>query len=682
MAKHYHAFISYAHDDERWARWLQRSLENYRVPSKLTQQFAGRRSLPARLNPIFRDRDEFASSADLSRSIRAALDSSGALIVICSPTAAGSRWVNEEIRHFQARGLEDRIFCVLVDGSPERDASDCAFPPALLFSAAGSACPDPLAADIRTTADGKRGAMLKIAAALLNVGIDDLRQRDTQRKLRLRGAVAAASLMLAVLTIGLAISAELAREEADIRRAQAESMIGFMLGDLRAKLEPVGRLDLLDAVGDEAMSYFAELAEQGTEQEVFSRAMALRQIGEVRFRQGRLEPAAEAFEESRNVAMALHTASPDNLEYLFELGQAEFWLGYVALEQSQLGSADSAFQKYMEYSRSLLKAEPGNPDFQLELSYAYNNLGAVALQLRKPENALAYFDECIALNKVLVDAEPAETHLRHELGNAYSWLGAALLQLGRLEQSEAAYTAAVQELSVARAASDNALLSENYGQNVYHLGNVKANRGKLTEALSLFAEAHTLFEGLVAHDAENAIWLGDRGISAYFRAELLRIIGERDQAVQLVEAAIGDFQHLLAGDPEDLRSIEHLALAERLAAILAFDDSSLQEAVTLARRAQERMSEITGKNLLKPRTLISAGRVAEGYGQMLRASGNEAGASAVWQDALDLLRAYDSRELEQIAIELKIVAFLKGENPEATHQDALVASGFEDPRFR
>ena len=31
----YRAFISYSHSDERWAGWLHRALESYRVPRRL-----------------------------------------------------------------------------------------------------------------------------------------------------------------------------------------------------------------------------------------------------------------------------------------------------------------------------------------------------------------------------------------------------------------------------------------------------------------------------------------------------------------------------------------------------------------------------------------------------------------------------------------------------------------------
>src|ERR1700680_2661749 len=111
----YTAFLSYSHQDERWAHWLQRGLETYRVPSRLvgTQMAAtGAR----RLAPVFRDRSDLSSGTDLAANIDEALRGSANLIVICSPAASASRWVNEEIRLFRRLGRGERIFCLIVGG--------------------------------------------------------------------------------------------------------------------------------------------------------------------------------------------------------------------------------------------------------------------------------------------------------------------------------------------------------------------------------------------------------------------------------------------------------------------------------------------------------------------------------------------------------------------------------------
>lgn len=75
-ASRYRAYISYSHADRAWADWLHKALETYRVPSRLvgTQTAAG--VIPRRLIPVFRDRVELASAADLTARINEAMQRS------------------------------------------------------------------------------------------------------------------------------------------------------------------------------------------------------------------------------------------------------------------------------------------------------------------------------------------------------------------------------------------------------------------------------------------------------------------------------------------------------------------------------------------------------------------------------------------------------------------------------
>ena len=108
----YKAFISYSHADERWGRWLHRQLEAFQLPSRTGESA----SLPRRpLRPVFRDRDELASSGDLSQSLVDALSESENLIIVCSRHAAASQWVNAELQRFIDMGRNDRIFPLIVD---------------------------------------------------------------------------------------------------------------------------------------------------------------------------------------------------------------------------------------------------------------------------------------------------------------------------------------------------------------------------------------------------------------------------------------------------------------------------------------------------------------------------------------------------------------------------------------
>ena len=206
----YSAFISYNHKDRRWAAWLHRELERYRLPEGLIGRPAPWGPLERRLPPVFQDREELAASTSLADSVRQALEESASLIVICSTNGAASRWVNEEVRTFAALGKADRIQCLLVPESGEpADPQATVFPPALLELGG-----EPLAADARKGGDGKRHAFLKLVAGVVGVRYDELRQREQVRRHRRLLVLAAAASFGFIAMTALAAFALVSRAQA------------------------------------------------------------------------------------------------------------------------------------------------------------------------------------------------------------------------------------------------------------------------------------------------------------------------------------------------------------------------------------------------------------------------------------------------------------------------------------
>jgi hypothetical protein len=212
----YTAFISYRHvdPDRRWAHWLHRSLETYRVPQRLVA--AGK---PARVGRMFRDEEELSASADLSASIDQALTAARTLIVVCSPRTPDSRWVNEEIARFQEMGRADRVLALLIEGEPEQS-----FPPALRRV-------EPLAADVRPVEGERRRslkktALLKLLAAVLDVSYDDLRQREEERARRRLTWIASGAGIAAIAFFALAALAafQWSRAENELRVSRAQNL--------------------------------------------------------------------------------------------------------------------------------------------------------------------------------------------------------------------------------------------------------------------------------------------------------------------------------------------------------------------------------------------------------------------------------------------------------------------------
>jgi hypothetical protein len=198
----YWAFISYSHKDTAIADWLHQRLETYRVPKSLVGTPSREGEVPSRIMPIFRDREELPTSSELGDNLQKSLQQSRYLIVICSPDAAKSRWVEEEVQAFKGWHGRDHVIALIARGAPNATdrgrADDECFPHSMRFDVNAANAPvqvEPVAADLRPEGDGRERAFLKIAAGLLGVGFDDLYQREKRRQKRRQMMLAAAAII-------------------------------------------------------------------------------------------------------------------------------------------------------------------------------------------------------------------------------------------------------------------------------------------------------------------------------------------------------------------------------------------------------------------------------------------------------------------------------------------------------
>jgi hypothetical protein len=203
----YRAFLSYSHRDTTWVKWLHKALEGYRIDKDLIGRETIHGPVPKSLRPIFRDREDFAAGHSLTGQTLAALQASQFLIVICSPNAARSQYVNEEIRRFKTLGRSDRIIPIVVDGEPGDPQREC-FPPAARFKVGPDGeltdeREEPIAADARPQKDGREIAKQKVVAGLLGIGLDEiLRRAERARKRRNIIRIGAAGVALVVVMGG------------------------------------------------------------------------------------------------------------------------------------------------------------------------------------------------------------------------------------------------------------------------------------------------------------------------------------------------------------------------------------------------------------------------------------------------------------------------------------------------
>lgn len=233
---HYRAFLSYSHRDGERGDRLHRELEGYRIPRALIGRKTPYARVPATLRPIFRDRYDLEAGHSLGEQLLDALAASETLIVVCSPAAAASPYVNEEIRLFKAMGRGERVYPVIVAGEPGDPQREC-FPRNLVRRIGTDGVvtaerEEPIAADLRDQGDGAELGRLKLIAGVLGVDLDELRQREEierRRRQRRFAAVAGVMSLLALLAAGFAVYSQvlnhrlasaLARETAARQEAQ------------------------------------------------------------------------------------------------------------------------------------------------------------------------------------------------------------------------------------------------------------------------------------------------------------------------------------------------------------------------------------------------------------------------------------------------------------------------------
>jgi eukaryotic-like serine/threonine-protein kinase len=439
----YWAFISYSHADKAWGDWLHRALETYRVPKHLVGKDGAFGPVPRRLYPVFRDREELSVASSLGAKIQRALQQSRSLVVVCSPRSAASHWVNEEIKYFKSLSREDRILALIVAGEPNvthgkpgfSPEQEC-FPEALRYRLGASGelteeQTEPIAGDARKGKDGKLNAKLKLIAGLIPVEYDTLKQRDQERRRRSLMGLTALACAVALAMTGLAIFAFEAEREArkqaqaaNTARDQADGLINFMLTDLRDKLQPIGRPNILGDVADKAKTYLDELPkEQMNSTRWRQRALMLANLGYVLQERGKLPEALDVYRESLKVNQSLAARDPTNTAIQADIANGYKLLGKALYDRGKLDEAMDAFQHGLKISDRLVKQDPTNRDWRCDLAAIYDGVGSVFDAQNKLQDALEAHQTTVNILQRLVEEDKSKAPWQRNLSVAYNRIG-------------------------------------------------------------------------------------------------------------------------------------------------------------------------------------------------------------------------------------------------------------------
>lgn len=475
----------------------------------------------------------------------------------------------------------------------------------------------------------------------------------------------------------------MAREHADLRRAQAEGLIDFMLVELRGKLEPVGKLAILDDVGKHALAYFAAVPESElSDVELQSRVKALRQLGEVRVSLGNLSEATEAFREALRLSESLAARVPGDTERQFELGQSHFWVGYLLWQQKDLAGAVKPLRDYLAISEALVTRDPRDRKWMLELAYAHSNLGSVARELGDHASAQASLRASAGIMETLLAQQPEDDGLRLELGHVHAKLGDLLVFVGDLAGATEwleKYRSALQSLTEHKPEDMELQRYLSYAHG--HLGDVLRQRGELDGAMAHFRAEQEIVGRLSARDADDRSLTWQLAVSQNKLAALHLLRRELDAARALLDKEKAILDGLLAHDPSYRDWRLSLARHHEARALLLTEQGRVPQALEAARSATGLLQELVAAAPEQRTFAIWLAMAWWRLGRVQQQAGAADEARAAWQKGLEVCEALSRQGGEPTVRDVRARLLLALERVEEAKPELsqLARMGYRDP---
>jgi DNA-binding winged helix-turn-helix (wHTH) protein/tetratricopeptide (TPR) repeat protein len=538
-----------------------------------------------------------------------------------------------------------------------------------------------------------RGQLLADARVLYRTAQPPLAEEQRQfirrslghARLRVATMVAMAAVIVVLATVSsiAAVDARRAEHHAEARRADAEGLIDFMLGDMHERLDALGRLDLLDDVTGRAMTVLAHDWQADVPADVLRQARGLRQVGEIRYARGDVDAAEQAFLAADASLRHLFDSTPANAAAFAERGKIDFWRAQIASTRGHADDARRSWLAYLDDATRRATLEPDDPDAWLELSYAHNCLGSAALRADRLDDAIASFHTSVGFKKRVLGMRPLDRTTWLELADTMSWMAAAEQQRGDLQR---ALRALEEERVAVLAARDEGPPTNRWlyrrALAELHVARAEADLGRVTDAASVYASSADTFAMLVRDVPDNRGWQRDLawartqqgwlafGMGDGARASIWLTEGERLlRSLLTIDARVVDWRNLLALN----RTYQSGVLLRQ---------GAVSRALDAAADAARLLSPVPGsKPNSATRLLTASASIAEG--EAARALGHADEAILHWRRAIDELQpqALHSRDPRLLEPYIHALLLLGRADEAENHLERLRDAGYRAPAF-
>jgi len=506
----------------------------------------------------------------------------------------------------------------------------------------------------------------------------------------LRRSIAAALVLIAALggwryTVDLRAEraiAVAARAEADRRRAQAEDLVEFMLGDLRKKLEPIGSLDALDSAGERVLKYVdGSRPEMMSADELTRNSKALNQLGEVRIAQGKLNEALQVFQRSLHLAEHAVKRDPAAASSQLAAATSHFWIGDVYGRQAKLTESLHHYTRYMTLAEQLAKQYPANDEYQLERAYGHSNIALIAERRGDFPRALKHLSVAREIKEKRLAAKPRDLDRQWDLARTFNRIGFVLERSGDLAGARQHYE--LEFTTCSRLAEtdpknnrwkDRLVVSHNY------LARLSEMTGDIDRALQLRRAELDLITQLARRDPANATWQRDLAVIQMNYGNVLRLNGQHGPALDVMSDAEETMNRLLTRPDQVASWRRDLGHIRNAFARVHLANGDTARAIRDAKSAIHLLQPFAEAEAWMPRYIGDAWLI---LGDAYAASGDAAHAREAWTTAEEILAPLVRHSPSPEVLDVMARALLNLGRPQdaapLVHQ--LKRSGYRAPDF-
>jgi tetratricopeptide (TPR) repeat protein len=533
----YDAFISYSHlRDKPIATALQRAVQTLGKP------WYRRRALR-----IFCDDTSLSATPSLWPSIERALEQSRYFILLASPEAATSKWVNKEVAFWIEHNSVEKLLIGVTEGELHwsDDARDfiwdgtTALPPVLR----GQLSDEPRWIDLRPF---RNGASLRdhkfeeigvdFAAAIRGIPKEDLLSEEVrqQRRALMLTATAACSLLILVGAVAWkwneATEAERRavkqRDRAEKTLAATTNMANDLVMDVAVKIR--NRLGIPVYLARDILTRSHDLLGKLLEAGEISPdlrhgiAVTLRELATTSLMQGDISTALEVAEQSRDVMLGLLAENSENPKWLRELSLSYNRIGETLSRSARRGDALKAFQLAFELRQKLAELEQENPEAQRDLAVSYERVGDELFAAGKTDEATESYESAMEIRQELTASSPEKKEWARDLSVSYEKMGDVSFVLEHFDAALDHYALSLEmRTSLAGLDQTGAAARRDLAISLAKIGDVHAKLGHQEPAVTAYKNSLAIRNQLATTDPGNVgsqadlivilIKLGDSG---------------------------------------------------------------------------------------------------------------------------------------------------------------------------